>query len=76
MAPFVRKEVIERADQLVTFARTLFNEKRSESLRKAAKLYKDATLSRMSEMITREADDWDLGFIFLFDNEETKNKNN
>lgn len=67
MAPFIRREMIERADQLVIFARTLFNEKRSESLRKAAKLYKEATLSHMSDIIMREADEWDLGFIFLFD---------
>lgn len=60
MAPFVRKEMIERADELVKFARSLFNEKRSETLRKAAKLYRDATLSLMAEKIEKEADDWEV----------------
>lgn len=62
MAPFVRKEVIEKADELVRFAHGVFNEKRSELLRRAAKLYKDATLSLMAEIIEKEADDWDVWF--------------
>lgn len=62
MAPFVRKELIEKADELVRFARNVFNEKRSELLRKAAKLYKEATLSLMSEIVEKEADDWDVWY--------------
>jgi hypothetical protein len=62
MAPFVRRELIEKADELVRFARTIFNEKRSETLRRAAFMYKDATLSVLSEMIEKEADDWDIWF--------------
>jgi vacuolar-type H+-ATPase subunit H len=60
MAPFVRREMIEKADELVRFARSVFNEKRSETLRKAAKLYRDATLSVLAEKIDKEADDWDV----------------
>jgi hypothetical protein len=60
MAPYVRKELIEKADELVRFARSVFNEKRSETLRKAAKMYKEATLSVMAEIIEKEADDWDI----------------
>lgn len=59
MAPFIRNELIERADELVRFARTIFTEKRSEMLRKASKLYKDASMSQMSEIINSEADSWD-----------------
>lgn len=60
MVPFVRREKIEKADELVRFARSLFNDKRSETLRKAAKLYKDSTLSVLAEKINKEADDWDI----------------
>lgn len=60
MAPFVRKEIIEKADELVRFARTIFNEKRSDTLRKAAKMYREATLGVMAEKIEKEADDWDI----------------
>lgn len=60
MAPFVRREIIEKADELVRFARTIFNEKRSETLRKAAKMYRETTLSIMADLIEKEADDWDI----------------
>lgn len=60
MAPFVRLELIQKADELVKFARSIFDEKRSEMLRKAAKLYKEATLSFLAETIEKEADDWDI----------------
>lgn len=60
MAPFVRRELIEKADELVKFARSIFNEKRSQTLRKAAKMYKEATLSFLAELIEKEADDWDI----------------
>jgi hypothetical protein len=60
MAPYVRKELIEKADEIVKFARSVFSEKRSETLRKAAKMYKEATLSFMAEIIEKEADDWDI----------------
>ena len=62
MAPFVRLELISKADELVKFARAIFNEKRSETLRKAAKIYKEATLSFLAEQIEKEADDWDIWF--------------
>jgi len=60
MPPFVRLELINKADELVKFARSIFNEKRSETLRKAAKIYKDTTLSLLAENIEKEADDWDI----------------
>lgn len=60
MAPFVRREMIDRADELVRFARTLSGSKRSESLRKAAKMYREATLSLLAELLEKEADDWDM----------------
>lgn len=59
MAPFVRNEIIERADELVRFARTVFTEKRTELLRKAAELYKSASMSLMSEIANKEADQWE-----------------
>lgn len=59
MAPFVRRELIERADELCRFARTLVDSKRSETLRKAAKMYREATLSFLAELVEKEADDWD-----------------
>ena len=62
MAPFVRKELIEKADELVRFARGVFNEKHGELLRKAANLYKEATLSLLAEAIEKEADDWDAWY--------------
>lgn len=59
MAPFVRNELIERADELSRFARTIFDEKRVEFLRKAADLYRKASLSMLSEIVNREADEWE-----------------
>lgn len=60
MAPFVRRELIEKADELARFARTIFNEKRSETLRKAAGMYREATLSLLADLTEKEADDWDV----------------
>lgn len=60
MAPFVRNELIGRADEIVKFSKTIFDEKRSELLRKAAKLYREASLTLMAEKIEKEADDWDI----------------
>jgi hypothetical protein len=60
MAPFVRLELIKKADEITIFARTLFNSKRTELLRKAAKIYREATLSFLAEIIEKEADDWDI----------------
>lgn len=60
MAPFVRLELIKKADEIVNFARTLFNPKRTELLRKAAKIYREATLGLLAEKIEKEADDWDI----------------
>ena len=62
MAPFVRRELIEKADELVRFARTILDEKRSTALRRAANMYRHATLSILAEMLEKEADDWDIWF--------------
>lgn len=59
MAPFVRNELIERADELARFARTIVTDKRSELLRKAAEFYKQASLSMLSDITNKEADDWE-----------------
>jgi len=59
MAPFVRKELIERADEIVRVARTLLDSRRSENLRKAANIYREATLSVLARKIDNEADRWD-----------------
>jgi vacuolar-type H+-ATPase subunit E/Vma4 len=60
MAPFVRREQIEKADEIVRLARTLFDTRRGENLRKAARMYREATLSFLAEMLEKEADDWDI----------------
>lgn len=60
LAPFVRKELIERADEMVRVARSSADRKRSEILRKASKIYREATLSLMAEVVEKEADDWDI----------------
>lgn len=60
LVPFVRNELIERADEMARFARTITDKKRSEMLRKAAKLYREATLSLMADLVDKEADDWDI----------------
>lgn len=59
MAPFVRRELIEKADELCRFARSIFNPKRIETLRKAAKMYREATLSVLADATEKEADDWE-----------------
>lgn len=59
MAPFVRNELIERADELARFARTIVTDKRTELLRKAAELYKKSSLGLLAEITNKEADDWD-----------------
>jgi DNA-binding transcriptional MerR regulator len=55
-----RIRTIKKADEVCEFARKIFNEKRSELLRKAAELYKQATLSYLAEKIEKEADDWEI----------------
>jgi len=60
MAPFVRRELIDKADELVKFARTIFSSKRAETLRRAAEMYREATLTLLAETIEKEADDWDI----------------
>lgn len=62
LVPFVRNELIERADEIVRTARATTDSKRSEMLRKAAKIYREATLSLMAETVEKEADDWDIWF--------------
>ena len=59
MAPYVRREQIERADELLKFARSIFNEKRSEALRKVSKMYKECDLTLLAEKIEKEAETWE-----------------
>jgi len=59
MAPFVRRELIEKADETVRLARSMSDWRRSATLKKAAEMYRQATLSLMAEIIEEEADDWD-----------------
>lgn len=60
MAKESRMQLISKADKLCEFARKIFNEKRVEMLIKAARLYKEATLSLMEEKIEKEARDWQI----------------
>jgi len=60
MTPFVRNEIIEMADDLVNLSKTLFDLKKIEVLRRAAKLYKESTLSIMAEIIEKEANYWSI----------------
>jgi hypothetical protein len=62
LVPFVRNELIERADEIARTARATTDAKRSEMLRKAAKIYREATLGLMAEKVEKEADDWDIWF--------------
>lgn len=62
LAPFVRNELMERADEIARIARATTDGKGSEMLRKAAKLYREATLGLMAETVEKEADDWDIWF--------------
>lgn len=57
-----RMQLIRKADELVEFARKVFNDKRIELLRKAAQFYKEATLGFLAEKIEKEADDWEIWF--------------
>lgn len=59
MAPYVRREQIEKADELLKFARSIFNEKRPSALRRASKIYKECNLSLMAEKIEKEAKQWE-----------------
>lgn len=54
-----RNNLISKADELVDFANKMFNEKRSEMLRKAAEIYRKATLSNYAEIIEKKAKEWD-----------------
>jgi hypothetical protein len=60
MAPFIRRELIEKADELVRFSNSVFSNKRVEILRKAAAMYREATLSVLADKTEKEADDWDI----------------
>lgn len=62
MATLSRMQKIKKADELVEFARKVFNNKRVELLKKAAEIYKEATLSLLAEKIEKEADDWQIWF--------------
>lgn len=59
MNPKERNEIISRADEILGFAKKIFSDKRSELLRKAATLYKEATLSKMAEILEKEAIEWE-----------------
>jgi len=58
MADSKRLELINKADEIVNFARKIFNDKRVDMLKKAAQLYKEATLSLMAEKLENEAEEW------------------
>lgn len=60
MPDLSRMQLIQKADEICEFARKIFNNKRVELLRKAAKLYREATLSLMAEKVEKEADDWEI----------------
>jgi hypothetical protein len=60
MTNLSRMQLIKKADEICEFARKIFNEKRVELLRKAAELYKQATLSLMAEKVEKEADNWEI----------------
>lgn len=60
VAELSRMQIIKKADDLCEFARKIYNEKRVELLRKASELYKQATLSVLSDKIKKEADDWEI----------------
>lgn len=59
MNPKERNEIISRADEILSFAKKIFSDKRSELLRKAANLYREATLGKMAEVLEKEAIDWE-----------------
>jgi hypothetical protein len=59
MDPIERNNLIDKADELVSFANKIFNEKKPEMLRKAADLYRKATLSFYAELIEKQAKDWE-----------------
>lgn len=54
-----RKELIERADGIVRIARSTSEKKRAEEFRRAARLYREATLGLLAEMLEEEADELD-----------------
>jgi glutamate synthase domain-containing protein 2 len=62
MTELSRMQLIQKADEICEFARKIFNNKRSELLRKAAQFYKEATLSIMAEKVEKEADDWEVWY--------------
>lgn len=62
LAPFVRNELVERADEIVRIARATTDRTRSVMLKNAAKIYREATLGLMAEKVEKEADDWDIWF--------------
>jgi hypothetical protein len=59
MNPQERIETINKADEIVLFSKKIFSDKRSELLRKAALLYRKATLSILADLLEKEAADWD-----------------
>jgi hypothetical protein len=60
LPPIYRRELIERADGIVRIARSMPKEKRSDDLRRAARLYREATLGLMADIIDEEADELEL----------------
>jgi hypothetical protein len=60
LPPIFRKELIERADGIVRIARSKPEKKRAEEFRRAAKLYREATLGLLAEMLEEEADELDV----------------
>lgn len=59
-----RIELINKADEIYKFAQSIFNEKRTELLKKAADYYRAATLSLLAEKVEKEAKDWEEGLNY------------
>lgn len=55
----VRIKNIEKADQIYVFSHEIFSSKRVELLRKAAKLYRDSSLSFLADEVEKEANIWE-----------------
>jgi hypothetical protein len=59
-----RIELIYKADEIYKFSQSIFNEKRTDLLKKAAEYYKAATLSLLAEKLEKEAKDWENGLNY------------
>lgn len=64
MSNISRIELIYKADEIYKFAQSIFNEKRTELLKKAAEYYRAATLSLLAEKLEKEAEEWEKGLNY------------